>query len=568
MNGVTTGWRDHLVGLLLAVTYVALLWTTSYGLGMSRDESFYIDAATSYGRWYQQFWEDPSAALEPDVLERGWRYNYEHPALIKTMFALSWLADEAWDLYPLPTLAFRFPGMLLSGLLLWLIYIFGARLFGRPAGAFAALAFALLPRPFYHAHLDCFDVPITLMVTLVAYCYWRSLTERRWAIWTGVAFGLALATKHNSWALPGIFLIHFLWTVAVERRARAGGAPPRVAYAPWWLLSMVVIGPLVFVGTWPYLWDQTLERIGRYVSFHLRHDYYNIVYFGHTYFEPPFPVSVPFVLTLFTVPLTTLALFFFGLGPRLRAVLPRRWAERAWPRGAVTADRACTDVLLLGLLLAPMVMIALPSSPIFGGTKHWMPSYPILVIYAGLGFARLVEHVRGWLGDRVPRARYAAPAVVAGLLLAPSVLETEHSHPFGLSHYTLAAGGVPGAADHGMNRQFWGFTTGSVTGFLNERMPERGRVYICDTTPVAWRMLQEDGLLAEHIRPSGSMLDSDYALVHHEDHFAEVEFQAWVAYGSVQPAHVLTYDGVPIVTIYENPRMRARAQGSNRGPVR
>ena len=50
---------------------------------------------------------------------------------------------------------------------------------------------------------------------------------------------------------------------------------------------------------------------------------------------------------------------------------------------------------------------------------------------------------------------------------------------------------------------------------------------------------------------------ADFVVVHHEHHFAEVDFQAWVAFGSPEPAHVLTYDGVPIVTVYENPRRRA-----------
>jgi hypothetical protein len=38
----------------------------------------------------------------------------------------------------------------------------------------------------------------------------------------------------------------------------------------------------------------------------------------------------------------------------------------------------------------------------------------------------------------------------------------------------------------------------------------------------------------------------------------EVDYQIWAAWGSVQPAHVLTYDGVPIVSVYENPRRRTR----------
>ena len=75
--------------------------------------------------------------------------------------------------------AFRFPGMVLSALVLWIVYVFGARAHSRAVGLFAAFGYALLPNAFYHAHLDCFDGPIVSMLVLVTYCYWRSLTSRR-----------------------------------------------------------------------------------------------------------------------------------------------------------------------------------------------------------------------------------------------------------------------------------------------------------------------------------------------------------------------------------------------------
>jgi hypothetical protein len=142
------------------------------------------------------------------------------------------------------------------------------------------------------------------------------------------------------------------------------------------------------------------------------------------------------------------------------------------------------------------------------------------------------------------------------VLLAPAALETAHSHPFALTHYGFAAGFVPGAADRGMNRQFWGFTTASLVDFLTERLPNGGRVYVCDTLPRAFTMLADDGLLPASIRPSTDIATSDLALVHHEHHFAEVDHQIWSLWGSVRPVHVLTYDGVPIISVYENPKRR------------
>jgi len=350
--------------------------------------------------------------------------------------------------------------------------------------------------------------------------------------------------------------------MAFGERARRRQHPEparRIRLVPYWLVAMGLLGPPIMVGIWPWVWHDTLPRLGWYAGFHLHHVYYNIAYFGQNYFKPPFPIAFPFVLTAFTVPATTLLLAILGLSSRFGTILPQRLA-RLWPTELAKPDRLRTDVLLVGSLLSPLLLIALPSTPIFGGTKHWMPAYPFLALYAGLAAWKVIRPLRKWLEARAPRARYAARVLASVLLLAPSAVETVHSHPFGLSHYTVLPGGVPGAADLGMNRQFWGFTTGSLVPYLREVMPDGGTVWICDTTWGAFSMLQRDGLLPPNIRPAASMDQADFTLVHLEHHFVEVDFQAWVAYGSVKPVHVLTYDGVPIIDVYENPRHRARAQ--------
>jgi hypothetical protein len=552
--GRRVGPWDHLVGFALAASYLGLLFSTAPDLAMSRDESFYVVAAEQMAPWFEQLADAPERAMERPSVDRHFGYNHEHPSLAKGLFALSWLAHQRYDLFPDASTAHRFPAMVLSSLLLWLIYIFGARAFGRPAGAFAAVAFALLPRVFYQAHLNAFDMPIVFMTTLVIYCYWRSLKSRFFGLLVGVAFGLALETKHNSWLLPFIFAIHFIWMALAEVAYRRRSGSKRMSLFPYWLVSMGVLGPLIFVGLWPWLWYDTVPRIEEYASFHLNHVYYNMAYFGVNYFRPPFPVSFPFVMTLFTVPLTVLALGFVGLWHRLPAIVPGPLAARLFPGARDAADRYRTDVLMVGCLLAPIVVIALPTSPIFGGTKHWMPAYPFLCLYAGLGYWKVVRSLRALVKENLPAARHSVRALSACLLLAPSMLETIHSHPFGLSHYTYAAGFTPGAADYGMNRQFWGFTTGSLVPFFREHLPNGGTVWLCDTTPMAFDMLVRDGALPANIRPARAMHQADYVLVHHEHHFAEVDYQAWVAFGSVRPAYVLTHDGVPIITVYQNPR--------------
>lgn len=137
--------------------------------------------------------------------------------------------------------------------------------------------------------------------------------------------------------------------------------------------------------------------------------------------------------------------------------------------------------------------------------------------------------------------------------MLPALVLTAHSHPFGLSAFTPLAGGAPGAADLGMLRQFWGFTTGSLVDLFNREVPSSGRVYVHDTAWPSWEMLQSDGRVRPDINVSWGLSDSDLAIVHHELHMNEVDYQVWQAFQRPDVFYVLTFDGVPIVSVYRHP---------------
>ena len=559
--------RPHAVGLALCVAYVVVLAVSARNLGFARDEGFYFHASTSYANWFRQLMEDRHTALTRASIDAAWGVNHEHPSLMKSLFGLSWLfLHEKWHIISQKSLSFRLPGMILGGLGLWLTYLFGRRAHSHRAGLFAALALALLPRVFYHAHLDCFDVPVMTMWVLVLYCYWRSLDGGiLWAALTGVTWGLALETKHNAWFVPFLVVAHFAVTrlLDVKRDATQGKFPIPLA-----LIFMAVLGPLIFVALWPWMWFDTLSnpahgpgRFQEYVAFHTNHAYYNMEYMGYNWFRPPFPRTYSWGMILFTVPFITLLLAAVGLARKipsmareaswLAALLPK--ALRARLGAPARTDAAGTWVLVLMGFLVPLAPWFSSKTPIFGGTKHWFPAYPFMAILAGVGFAWVARALSDALGERVKRAWVPSAALGAALLLPP-LAQTAHSHPFGLSNYTPIAGGAPGAADLGLNRQFWGFTTGSLAPWFNRHAPPNSTVYIHDTTFESWAMLQQDGRLREDLHPVWQLSEARYSIVHHELHMNEVDYQIWTAYGHPNPVEVLTYDGVPIVSVYANPR--------------
>ena len=164
---------------------------------------------------------------------------------MKTLYGLSWRAfhrctcmGPARGLHPIPvrgrhltlplfereSTAFRFPAILMSGLLVALVFRFARQLVPWPAAAAGARAGLAQPHYFFHAPIACFDAPITTMAFAVGFAYWKSLRSARWGVWCGVVFGIALGVKHNAWLMP-VFLVGALPVDA----ARGSAAPPASA---------------------------------------------------------------------------------------------------------------------------------------------------------------------------------------------------------------------------------------------------------------------------------------------------------------------------------------------------
>jgi hypothetical protein len=466
---------------------------------------------------------------------------------MKSLFALSWmLFHEKWKVFSDASTAFRFPGMMMAGVAMGVVYRFGARLYSRRAGVMASLLFGLMPQLFYHAHLACFDMGIAAMWVLCVYTYWRAGDGGIGrALLAGVVFGLTLETKHNAWILPAVFVPHAL---IVEGRALLRGMRQGRVVLPLRLVALGTVGPLVFYALWPWIWHDTVPRLQEYVNFHLHHEYYNMEFLGTNYFGPPSPRAYLPVLVVATVPTVTLVLFAIGGVDRLIA--------RGRGLSGQRADGQATDLLMALAFFACLGPWVLPTTPIFGGTKHWLTAYPILALFAGRGFDLVVEGAVAaatckwkWSkGGRVMMEVGLALSVLAGPLA-----ETAHAHPFGLGAYVPLVGGTAGGADLGLNRQFWGYTTQDANGWLEGHAPRGAALFIHDTAWDSWGRLQAEGRVRSDLRGVGSPSEAQVAIVHHELHMNEVDYSIWVDFGTVAPAFVVTHDGVPMVSIYRRP---------------
>ncbi len=535
---------DGAIAVALGVAYVALLLGSAHSLGYTRDEGFYTYAARVLELWFDRVGDTGTAAFERTNIDHFWNPIHEHPGLMKLLFALSHrFFYERWSLIGESGTAYRLPGMLMGGLAVAVIYLWGREAVGRAAAVVSALLFAFMPRVFFHSHLACLDVAVTAMWLVTSYVYLRAFRDNRWGavLGAGVLYGFFLDTKHNAWLFPFALVVHLVAVRLLERLKKLPRVGPRV---PWALLSVVSIGPLVLWTIWPWLWFDTSERVRAWFEFHLQHDYYNMEFLGRTYWKPPMPALYAPVMTLATVPAITLALFALGLFEIARALV----------RG-VESERFAHDALWLvglGLSYAPWLS---RNTPIFGGTKHWLPAYPFLCLIAGRGFALAAARLRELWAERFQKPEVAAPVVAAFCLAGPLTM-TLHSHPWGLTFYTPLAGGAPGAASAGLNRTFWGYATGALTDELNELAPPNAAVYVHDTALQSWQLFREDGRIRLDLTGTLSLPGSSLALYHHEPHMRRVEYETWVVYGTVSPAAIGSYDGVPVVWLYARDQLR------------
>ncbi|WP_434421707.1 hypothetical protein [Nannocystis pusilla] len=350
---------------------------------------------------------------------------------------------------------------------------------------------------------------------------------------------MAISIKHNALFIPVLLGLHYLACLAL-----AGRRPSRGQLLPLPFLSMAVLAPPTVLALWPWLWSDPLVRLGEYVEFHRLHAYYNTEYFHINYNQPPLPWSYPFVLTWATVPTALLLLAALGLVLAVRQDLSDRPSADIPPARFTAPLRGhpARDGLLWALFgLFPLVLISLPTIPIFGGTKHWLTAYPFLALAAAFAYVTLWRAVAP-----TGRARHL-PAALLPLLLVPALWSTLHGHPHNLSQYAPLAGGARGAADLGLLRGFWGSSVLPLFGDMSQRP---GPLYVHDLHELARLQYEREGRWPPGVT-AAPLSRARTGLLFHERHMLSNEVDLWNHFNNNSaPLNVVTLDDVPLTSLY------------------
>ncbi len=138
---------------------VVVVGTTADSVGFTRDEGYYFKAAKTYAGWFRDVWRlfGEGRFSEPftqAVIDRHWSYNHEHPALVKTTMALSWLwLKENLGLFSMHSAAIRFPAWCFAGLSVGLTFLLARTLLSRRTALLAAALWISMPRVYWQMHL-------------------------------------------------------------------------------------------------------------------------------------------------------------------------------------------------------------------------------------------------------------------------------------------------------------------------------------------------------------------------------------------------------------------------------
>ena len=355
-----------------------------------------------------------------------------------TWFAMTVLIATRW-------LKLRLPG--------WVAFAFG-------------LSMLAMPRLIGHAQLasleTCVGFWFSWTVLVLAGSSHSDLPTRRMAVKAGILLGFALLSK-----IQGVLLL-----------------PPVCLWMMWrWrfrgiLSAMMVVGTagLVFIAGWPWLWQDSLEKLIAYFARTTDRIPLQVWYANQQWTDTEVPWHFPWTMLALTVPTGITALSLIGCWTGIK--LPSRSSE----------DRSdfCWAVRLIVMVVGTVLLtFTCPGIAVYDADRLFLVVQPLLTVLAGIGMFQLLA---------VPSRKLRLPSLICGLLLLSSASWEGwlgwQQQPCLLSAYNQLAGGIRGAEAAGMELDYWGQSfTDDFLGKVAKTLPESSTV---DVVPVAHPILIEE----------------------------------------------------------------------------
>lgn len=427
-------------------------------LATVNDPGLTIDEPINVGHGKRMVWmlshtnlATPNGSVA-DRIEGVWGHAHEHPPLTRFSIGVAhhFLDSDPDDPNSFVPMLGRPASAFAYGIILFLITVWawslGERMSGSMNGPIAGISAGLLalalPRLFGHAHLASPEVISAAAILAALMAGGRALDSLSrqspiWGssfafVWAGFWIGIALLTKMTAVLVPLALTIAFLIRFRLRGLAALG--------------AMGIISLGVFVGGWPWLWPIDLPGYSggwlgsgeRFVEFFRTGVDRATIYVG--YFGKQYPNEFS------GVPWHYVWVFFFATVPVGTHVVAIGGIRPLWRIGKDTPSARL-------LLLQIAVILGFFMLPIgkYDGERLFLMIFPMWTIVAGCGVAWVVDV----LSRYVPRNVAIGAAVV---FIAAQFVGVVGMHPFQLSYYNVAIGGLPGAERLGLEATYWGDT--------------------------------------------------------------------------------------------------------------
>ncbi len=420
------------------------------GPGLTIDESFNIqqgvylvDALVQHG----------PLIFSPSTAQKVFgspEYLPDHPPLGRAVLGVAHYLT-AWCVAGSESTGYNVPAARLGScfafaMTVLLLSEFCQRRYGWASAVCVAILMISTPGLIGHARLAALESATNLawvMALLPLLAWWtdpRPPSALRACV-SGVFWGLLLLTKVQGILLPPIV---FLWAVWQFRRK---SLRPLVCWA--------ICGGVVFLLAWPWLWLDPIHNLQQYLGRTSDRPTLYCWYFGERFADKQVPWHYPFVITLFTLPFGVLLCFL----ERFRRTRPDS-----------------IDQLLALSIAVPLMVFALPGTPVYDGNRLFLIVMPAIIVLAARAFREFDSRKQGTNGlsySPLPRTIRWQVAVLGLLALQP--FGSPIFSPYAISQYGPLAGGSNGAAWMGMESSYW---SDGLNGSFWEQIPENSTVFV------------------------------------------------------------------------------------------
>lgn len=354
------------------------LWKLD-ALGYNSDEAVYAGQAASIA--------------QVEHLQPFFPIFRAHPLLFQTLHSLGYRIWEADVMGRLLAAGFGFGTIIL-------VYKLGTLLYGRKAGAIAAVFFALMPYSVVVSRQVLLDGPTTFFATLALYLLARYAHSggRAWLYAAGTGMGLAVLGKETSILMVGACYAFFALSPELGARLRDLSIAFGLMFA---VISVHLITPKLAGAP---------ESGGNYLAYQL----FRRPNHGWTFYMATVPLAIGLLV--------------------VAAAIAGIWLLRR--------EVSWRETLLLSWIVVPALFFQL--YPV-KGFQYLLPVAPAVAILAGRTLGRwspgrdLIGIPRSWIG----------PGIAVGVALSLAIPTYQRIQPSLSDTFLAGSGGVPGGREVG-----------------------------------------------------------------------------------------------------------------------